>query len=451
MPRDRRAGGRNGWHLTPRDCWAITLGGYGQSVRITQRDPRGTFYRIVTDARGRRTWRSLGTSSRAEARRLGELLLQELHGAAEHAVPRERDGESERRPQGGGQLTIGELWERYRNSPEFRRNASTTQADKLSRGPLLVLGLGADTPVHQLTGHDATRYIELRERGTGWPDGRVTHRPRGARTVQADLTLLRTMLNWACGVRGADGQRLLETNPLKDLKLPRERNPRRPVATHTRFEHTLDAIRRLHDAETDIDERRRWRRLEVALRLAEACGRRVGSVRCLDWSDIDWRTGSIHWRAEWDKEERDARIPIPTAVHGVLRQYWIEAGRPTHGLVLPSPRGRECSTSMLSADLRAAEQAAGLEPLDGGLWHPYRRKWVTERKDAPLKDLMAAGGWSDVGTIMTCYLHVDDETLSRIVNSPAKLVEDEDGRHTLRRIGEPQGKRGPSPDPSDEG
>ena len=45
-----------------------------------------------------------------------------------------------------------------------------------------------------------------------------------------------------------------------------------------------------------------------------------------------------------------------------------------------------------AAFLRQAEAAAGVEKLDGGLWHACRRKWATERKELPLKDVAAAGG-----------------------------------------------------------
>jgi hypothetical protein len=43
--------------------------------------------------------------------------------------------------------------------------------------------------------------------------------------------------------------------------------------------------------------------------------------------------------------------------------------------------------------LLAAEEAVKLSKLDGGLWHPYRRKWASERKHLPLRDVAAAGGW----------------------------------------------------------
>lgn len=47
--------------------------------------------------------------------------------------------------------------------------------------------------------------------------------------------------------------------------------------------------------------------------------------------------------------------------------------------------------------------AIGVPKLKGALWHAYRRKWATERKDLPLRDVMAAGGWKDVTTLLTSY------------------------------------------------
>ena len=40
--------------------------------------------------------------------------------------------------------------------------------------------------------------------------------------------------------------------------------------------------------------------------------------------------------------------------------------------------------------------------LNGGLWHPDRQKWATERKRLSLKDAKA-GGLKDTETLLTCY------------------------------------------------
>ena len=95
------------------------------------------------------------------------------------------------------------------------------------------------------------------------------------------------------------------------------------------------------EEETD-EARTRWTKMELALVLAEATGRRLGSIRQLKWEDIDWPASTIHWRAEADKKRREAVIPMPLSLAHELRHFqrrlgtmsgWIfaseqKAGRP---------------------------------------------------------------------------------------------------------------------------
>ncbi|MGI8843936.1 MAG: hypothetical protein ACR2HZ_09560, partial [Gemmatimonadaceae bacterium] len=56
------------------------------------------------------------------------------------------------------------------------------------------------------------------------------------------------------------------------------------------------------------------------------------------------------------------------------------------------------------------------------LWHPYRRKWATERKTLPTVDVKKAGGWQDTATLLRSYQQADDETMLAVMASPIKLV-----------------------------
>ena len=71
--------------------------------------------------------------------------------------------------------------------------------------------------------------------------------------------------------------------------------------------------------------------------------------------------------------------------------------------------------------LSVAERDAKLPKLDGGLWHPYRRKWATERKHHSLIDVAAAGGWKDKDTLLTCYQAPDSQTLLAVMSEERKL------------------------------
>ena len=59
--------------------------------------------------------------------------------------------------------------------------------------------------------------------------------------------------------------------------------------------------------------------------------------------------------------------------------------------------------------------------MRGGLWHPWRRKWATERKGMPIRDVAAAGGWTETRTLLASYQQSDDCTLQRVVLEAPKL------------------------------
>jgi len=147
--------------------------------------------------------------------------------------------------------------------------------------------------------------------------------------------------------------------------------------------------------------RQRWLKLELALVLAEATGRRLGSIRLLRWEDIDFDRAEIRWRAEADKKRKEWLIPAPPALLEELRSFRRQLGA-IAGWLFPGERKPEQAMDRHLFDrwLAEAERHAGVPKLDGALWHAYRRKWATERKHLPLKDVAAAGGWVDVETLL---------------------------------------------------
>jgi hypothetical protein len=78
----------------------------------------------------------------------------------------------------------------------------------------------------------------------------------------------------------------------------------------------------------------------------------------------------------------------------------------------------------MSRRLRAAYARAGLKPLSGGLWHPFRRKFATERKHFLLRDVAVAGGWKEARTLLECYQLADNATLRGVVLDVPKLFPD---------------------------
>jgi hypothetical protein len=84
-------------------------------------------------------------------------------------------------------------------------------------------------------------------------------------------------------------------------------------------------------------------------------------------------------------------------------------------------KDRPWHRSIFDQLLREAERKAGIAKLQSGLWHPYRRKWATERRHLPAVDVMRAGGWTDRITMETCYRQATEAGVLAAMSSPVKL------------------------------
>lgn len=230
-----------------------------------------------------------------------------------------------------------------------------------------------------------------------------------------------------------EGRRVLSANPLHDIEWPKERNVRRPVASHQRYVATMakaDAV----DPEG---------RLRCALALARHTGRRESAIMSLWANDVLrspediraalaglgqderradlWPNGAIRWRGEADKGGRDLVAPLSKASREELDRYLRAHPRLGEAWLFPAPKNH---TKHLRRDLAGrwllrAEAAAELPKLAGGRWHPYRRLWATERKDMPDADVAAAGGWKDTRALKLSYQQSDPETMLRVVEAGA--------------------------------
>ena len=66
-------------------------------------------------------------------------------------------------------------------------------------------------------------------------------------------------------------------------------------------------------------------------------------------------------------------------------------------------------------------------------WHSIRRKFATELKDAPLKDLCGLGGWKDPKTVLACYKVADQEGLRESLKARITFEEAAANRQTNRQ------------------
>ncbi len=406
---------RNSWHLTKAGAWTCSLGDRGLRVRLFQKRKCGTFHRAVWIPSVGEDQRPLGTDNRDEALRLGRLLLAELLKGEEKSAPREP-------------LTLGRLWRRYSSEcAEFLDNSERTREDSEARARVLLGYFGDDFQVADLSRDRQRAYERTRLAGgivvVKGDDTLRTPKTR-ARSAEADVALLHTMLQWATTVRLPSGQFLLDRNPLAGVKRIREKNKKQPVATWERYEATVAAMQRLRADSDSDDERLRWVRMEFALFIAERTGKRLGSIRQLRWEDFGFERHIVYWRAEADKKGYKWEVPMPADFFEAVKAFRREIGA-VAGFVFAAPNAADgiMDRHLFDKWLSVAEKKAKLQKLDGSLWHAYRRKWAIERKHLPLKDVAAAGGWKDVSTLLEVYQQSDEESVLAVTSVTVKLRE----------------------------
>jgi integrase len=311
-----------------------------------------------------------------------------------------------------GTLTLAQLQRLYIESPAFSDKKERTQAEDERRLDRVVRFLGPDREAETLTESDVRRFAAARRKGDKSLLGVKVSAPVRERSVQADLVALHTMLNWGTKERGRNGKRLIPENPLHGVPIPKEKNPVRPVLGHDTFERLLKVAPEVNPL------------LSLALIVAEGTGRRLSAWRQLQWADVDFEAGTIRWRAETDKKGYEQTVPMLDSVRDALLVH--RSANPVIGRawVFPAPKdaARPCSRHLLDDWLRKAYERAGLPLPKGGSWHPFRRKWASERKDFPVVDVAAAGGWKDTRTVQQSYQHADSETVRTVVLNPKRLV-----------------------------
>jgi len=213
--------------------------------------------------RGRNNWapRSLGHRDRAEqqARELAGALL--AANEAEHL----------------GGLTVSDLFGRFDREVTAHAEPRAAAEDR-RRIAVWTAYLGSARPMAALDRATLDQFVRARRAGTlTVPDVKLSARPTD-RTIGADLEFLRRGCNWALSVTRSNGKPLLGAHPLARYAIPRNANPRCPVATYDRYL----AIREHADA---VD---RQRLFGAFLDLVEGLGWRVSAL-CSLWAAWTWR------------------------------------------------------------------------------------------------------------------------------------------------------------------
>ena len=172
------------------------------------------------------------------------------------------------------------------------------------------------------------------------------------------------------------------------LKTPKEKNPTRVVLVQQEYRALLTVSRQVD-----------WR-FHVALVLAHETGHRIGDIRKLRWSDIDFEGETVRWRAEHDKAGYEHRTPLTPEALSALEEARRENPESGDAPILPAPKDPSaCMSSALAYGWWSrAARFAGLEAKPGRGWHSLRRKFASDFMDQPLKVLCQLGGWKTAKT-----------------------------------------------------
>jgi integrase len=262
--------------------------------------------------------------------------------------------------------------------------------------PLLMKAFGAHRRPDTLNVRDWNSFIRRRQSGALALAGREGQPVRN-RVIEQNLKLLLAVLNWAERARD-DGGYLLDRNPLRGLKVPKEENPRRPMLTVEQFK----ALRSVAAQRSLVAER--------FVMLAWYAGHRGHSIRHLRWSDVDLEGGTIRWRAGNDKIKYEHRNPMHPDLIAFLKADRARTKAIGDAWLFPGNKRGAPLTRNQSVNLfRKLAVKAGLPKGEGYGWHACRRAFANHLRDVPLRDLKDLGGWKTERTVVAVYLQPNED------------------------------------------
>ncbi len=379
---------------TKRDRRSYSAGEWGRNRVRVFADPKTGLYQIEWRENGRRLTRSLKHRDWARAKRQAD---EAAAGLAVH----EPSAAAEPEP-----LTLGALFEIYGEEVTPTKAEKSRQHDRAAMRIFLDF-LGPNRRPETLSKRDWDRFIRERRAGRIGRNGQ----PVLNRTIENDLKFLNAVLNWASKSRDEQGRLLLNSNPLRGLKTPKEKNPTRIVLSDDEYQAMLKVSRRVD-----------WR-FHVALVLAHETGHRIGAIRHLRWADIDFEDRTILWRAEHEKTGYEHRTPVTAEALAALEE--AQRRNPGNGDAPVLPASRDASKCMGKSPVRywwnRAEDLAGLGRQRGRGWHSLRRKFASDLMDLPLKVLCELGGWKEAQTVLRCYQQADTVQLRKALESRPRV------------------------------
>jgi integrase len=383
---------------TKKKAWSYSTGERGRNrVRVFEHRPGIIYIEFYVDRSRKR--HSLEHGDRIKAK------TQADEAAARFAT--EAVGPKPQR-----ELTLGELFDNYDKEVSPTKSKRSQKFDKVATA-MFSSFFGHGRKPSTLGLREWDRFVRARLTGRVGP-GKGPWREVGPRTAERDLRLLLAVFNWAAIAGDGTGGVLLERNPFRGFKLPREKNPNRPITTTKEYQALLAVA-------SEVD----WR-FRVALVLAYETGHRIGSIRHLRWSDIDTAHEHIVWRAEHEKTGQAHTTPMTQAAAQA-----ISLARGHHpGIgdapLLPSAKDGSCPVGRyLPRDWwHRAERLADMERVPGRGWHSLRRRFATDLMEVPLKVLCELGGWKTPATVLACYQRPNEDDMRAALGRREKVKQE---------------------------
>ena len=400
--------------------WSTIIEEHGVRVRLYERPGSDNIYREVRKPDGSKDRKSLGISDREKAVEAAETLCREI--ADLRINPGKRDGPAT--------VTLRQLRRLYlETGPKIsdkRRGLIETTLD------LFEEYLGPDYSMIRFSDNTARAYADARAKGDVVAEGKRATDSPGPGTIRNELSALSTICKWAAKEKDERGRaRYLETNPVRDTYRPTydRSERRRPRMTRERYDKLMGVA-------DEIDPEGRLRCMFV---LAWETGRRINALRNLRVSDYladpdairaalaeaghdegpaDRWPAAIRWRAEFDKKNTLRFAPINARAQKAIEDYLRRSPRVGEAWLFPRPTNPEEAIPKGTTRhwLRRAEDAAGVPHILYGGWHMFRRAWAHARKDMPVQDVMAAGGWADPAALQDAYQAADAKHMLDVVN-----------------------------------
>jgi hypothetical protein len=382
--------------MTQTKRWSYSAGEWGRNRVCAFESPETGMIFLEFRERGKKKRIALGHRDQEAAKKKTEEVALALR-EPEKVVIKE--------------TTLHSLFDNYLREVTPQKGLSKRNHDK--RAAMLFLHcFGADRKVSTLNRRDWDKYIVWRRKGGDQRVGRARGRPVGNRVITHDLKLLRSAINWAMSVTDDDGRPLIMRNPLHGLSYPKEESPRRPIVNDETYLSLLAVA-------AQIDPM-----FETGLIVANETGHRIGAISMLRWSDVNFEDETIRWRATHDKIGFEHQTPMTPALlaalqrrrksHPFIGDTWIFAA-PGNGM-------EPVSRHLWRDWWQRGEALAEIAHQPGMGWHSLRRKFATEMKETPLKDLCYLGGWKEPQTILKCYQRADTATMKKALANRTRLV-----------------------------